>query len=302
MIGYLVWSYTAWKKNLGLLPALDPQYFVAGIAPILILFASYMVFRYFRRFLIDVWPRLVGPQARGIWGFIRKILFFMFLAWPAVPAFGPALSLFLLILYLVYKLMKRRFPLVSFTSAAQNDNPRKQALNFAIFFFLFGVALTLLIGRDYFTKAVFPTFSKFEDWFVFGFITALIFLPPGDRFAFLMSRLYKFFVLYLGGLVLMLAGLLFYLETIYPNLPQEFGGVRPRFAYLEVKKDQFSIETLKSMTPASVKSTLNGVVIRTKKVEVLYWGGGVAIIRSSDGKIYRLHESAINAAEFSANN
>jgi hypothetical protein len=39
--GYLIWSYSAWKNNIGLLPALDFQYVMAGWVPLFIILMVY---------------------------------------------------------------------------------------------------------------------------------------------------------------------------------------------------------------------------------------------------------------------
>ena len=44
-LGYIIWSYNAWKNNLGSLPLLDSQYLLAGGIPVIIIL-SYFVYRY----------------------------------------------------------------------------------------------------------------------------------------------------------------------------------------------------------------------------------------------------------------
>lgn len=45
-LGYLVWSYTAWRNGLGQLPALEFQYIVAGLIPGTIIALMILVFTY----------------------------------------------------------------------------------------------------------------------------------------------------------------------------------------------------------------------------------------------------------------
>lgn len=42
VLGYLVWSWNAWTNDLGLLPALDVQYFAAGVLPAFLLWSCYV--------------------------------------------------------------------------------------------------------------------------------------------------------------------------------------------------------------------------------------------------------------------
>lgn len=48
-LGYLVWSVHAWEQDLGLLPALDAQYFVAGVFPALVFLAAFYAYRLITR-------------------------------------------------------------------------------------------------------------------------------------------------------------------------------------------------------------------------------------------------------------
>ena len=44
-VGYIVWAVNAWKNGLGLLPAADLQYFVAGILPCVVLATAFVLLR-----------------------------------------------------------------------------------------------------------------------------------------------------------------------------------------------------------------------------------------------------------------
>ena len=45
LLGYLAWSFYAWKNNLGLLPVIQTHYFMAGVAPALFAVCCWLVFR-----------------------------------------------------------------------------------------------------------------------------------------------------------------------------------------------------------------------------------------------------------------
>lgn len=64
ILGYLVWSLNAWVNNLGLLPALDFQYFVAGIFPALLIWLVYIGVRNGRR-LSENFTKWLDPDAKG---------------------------------------------------------------------------------------------------------------------------------------------------------------------------------------------------------------------------------------------
>ncbi len=46
-LGYLVWSYNAWRNHLGQLPALEFQYFMSGIIPAIIIGLAWTATRFF---------------------------------------------------------------------------------------------------------------------------------------------------------------------------------------------------------------------------------------------------------------
>jgi hypothetical protein len=46
-LGYLVWSYNAWRNNLGQLPALEFQYLIAGIIPAVIIAVAWAAVAFF---------------------------------------------------------------------------------------------------------------------------------------------------------------------------------------------------------------------------------------------------------------
>lgn len=49
ILGYIIWSVSAFQSDLGLLPAIESQYFIAGIVPTLILWLVYIGVIYGKR-------------------------------------------------------------------------------------------------------------------------------------------------------------------------------------------------------------------------------------------------------------
>lgn len=64
-VGAAVWSYHAWRFNLGLLPVLDIQYFVAGIVPVMIVMSVFMV-TYLTKSLLEMFWRLLGSAPHRV--------------------------------------------------------------------------------------------------------------------------------------------------------------------------------------------------------------------------------------------
>lgn len=74
ILGYLVMAYYASKKNLGLLPALDFQYIIAGIIPAFLIIVLCFSIRYllvFRDWVSDY----LSPEATGKRRFLREVIF-----------------------------------------------------------------------------------------------------------------------------------------------------------------------------------------------------------------------------------
>lgn len=73
ILGYLVWSLNAWVNNLGLLPALDFQYFVAGIFPALLIWLVYIGVGNGRR-LSKNFTKWFDPDAKGKVRYLRRFM------------------------------------------------------------------------------------------------------------------------------------------------------------------------------------------------------------------------------------
>jgi len=69
-LGYLVWSLNAWVENLGLLPLIDSQYFMAGTVPAVILWLAYLGFSGLKRLMHQL-PSWIGPGVKG-WRLILR--------------------------------------------------------------------------------------------------------------------------------------------------------------------------------------------------------------------------------------
>ena len=97
-----------------------------------------------------------------------------------------------------------------------------------------------------------------------------------------------------------ITGIFSYLIEIYPNIPQEWGGGRPRIAYLDVTKAELSKETLKEIFPSGV-SGLNSNVVQSNKVDVYYSGNSFILVKlhgqdqDTNQSTYEIKQSAIQA-------
>lgn len=97
-----------------------------------------------------------------------------------------------------------------------------------------------------------------------------------------------------------------YLFSIYPSLPEEFGGVRPRCAYVDVVKGQISGSARKDLLPdSSVQS--EDVVVKSARLRVFFSGSEFMLVKPypEDGKIpatkpklYELKKSVVQTVNW----
>lgn len=252
LFGYLVWAINANQNKLGLLPALEFQYFVAGIVPVaLILTIALLIMGYVRlRSRLHIW---LGPRVTGKWQLLRRFLSGLW------------------IVSLV-------FLFITFTDWFER------------------------VSGDFFARwrlGVLP-------FVVFALLTAL--LPPldqreitGDSWRANLRRIeqsvlsfkllgWVYAVLFL--ILFPLLGFLFFVQKVYPKIPQEFGGSRPRPACLDLLRPQLSGTTIADLAAAG--SPADGTVVRSSQVEVLFSGSGVVVVRK-DNRVYELTKSAVLA-------
>jgi hypothetical protein len=224
VMGYLVWSVNAWQNNLGLLPALESQYFVAGIIPLSFVGLAVLLFRAERRFRrwYSTW---LGPEE------IER------LKWKARLRQGIALS-------------------------------------FAVVPFI--LALLAFLQR---WIPVLESSPIYLGWFL---ALLLFFLPDSELkgiewFFKLWQRLLVYYVI----IALTVLGIAFHLELVYPNIPQEFGGVRPRCAYLDISQKQVAEETLEQILPGYALDS-DQQIVQSKKVDVYFSGRDFILVKPHD--------------------
>lgn len=233
-LGWFVWAVNAQENNLGLLPALEAQYFVAGVIPLLILVSVYWSIR--GAILFRDWYSKKIKQKRRlsqaiVWGWLVSLVVLLLLSWLSdrFPGLEPAMYALLWV--------------------------------FMVLFFFLPLSAT--------------------GW---------------DRIFWLYRRLLTImFILLLG-----FTGIVSYLYAVYPNIPQEFGGLRPRTAYLDVAKAELSKETLKEIFPSGVFDS-NSDVVQSNKVDVYYSGHDFILVKlhgqdqDANQSTYEIKQSAIQA-------
>lgn len=243
IIGYLVWAFYAWKKNLGLLPALDFQYIIAGIAPALLLLILYFSIRLIILFRnkLSVW---FGPEVTGIRHICRHVIF---------AAAGISFIIFLI---LDQDWLQINYPELSF---------RIQSISSTIM------------------------------------ILSFFLLPPTRNFRLItLYRYYGLLIIIVCVIIVIVVGLFIFIEAIFPNIPQEFGGPKPRCAQLDVITTQLSDETLYAILPSN--ATINDTrVIRSNDVNVFFSNSEFLLVspfvknKGNNSEIYEIKRSNLEA-------
>ncbi|NVM24189.1 MAG: hypothetical protein HWN68_20720 [Desulfobacterales bacterium] len=95
-------------------------------------------------------------------------------------------------------------------------------------------------------------------------------------------------------------GLRFFVEEVYSNIPQEFGGAQPRCARLDVVTDQLSVETRKAILSIdSINS--ESQVVQTIEVNVFFSGSEFMLVKpltqeqEPKSEVYEIRRSVIQA-------
>jgi hypothetical protein len=261
--GYVVWAINAYRNNLGLLPALEFQYLIAGAPPVLIISALYFLFLG-GKLLVRQLGNWIGPDPRGVKLYLCWFMLVLgvgavvFIMMPATKWFEsayphsrykPWLTIISALIIVV------SYPFVSqLTNAAETQIQAKASSEFSarelanafrsLFFFLAGVFLRLL------------------------------------------ALMYAFmFFIGLGAVALI------YSVELYPKIPQEFGGARPYCAQLDVVSAQLSNETIGGILPMDAGKPSHAIV-RSLRVEVLFSGSDMMLVRSK-GKVFKIPKSTL---------
>jgi hypothetical protein len=263
--GYIVWAINAYRNDLGLIPALEFQYFIAGVLPVLIILGLYSVVAAGRRLLKQVrdW---IGPDPKGGKLYLCWVMFFL--------AIGAGASIMAI-------------PTDWFRATFLNVSHRSWLTMISALIIVVSYPFASLLGNalqtDTTTKSI--SVSKARE-LVNAFRSLFLFLL--SLFLRLLAPVYA--VMFFIGF----AALAFiYCVELYPKIPQEFGGARPQPACLDVIKAQISNETIEGILPIDANNS-NEPVVRSLRVEVLFSGSDVVIVRSQ-GRVYKITKNAIQA-------
>lgn len=260
LFGYLVWAINAYKNHLGLVPALEFQYFVAGIIPAVILsIVVLLVIGYLRiKSSVQSW---LGPRVTGKRRTLRRIMVYL---WP----------LSLVFLFVTFSDWFERLTAGFFMRTGLGVIP----------VLLFTIFTLLLPPRDARESKVTSEKHGLIGWRELSASWFNMFRSWGD----ILARVYAgIFVL-----AFPVFAFFFFVERVYPKIPQEFGGALPRPACLDLVKTELSTTTLVDL--AQPGAAANDTILRSTQVELLFSGSGVLVLRKN-GRVYEITRSAVQS-------
>jgi hypothetical protein len=79
-----------------------------------------------------------------------------------------------------------------------------------------------------------------------------------------------------------------YFFVLYPRIPQEFGGVRPDCALLDLNKEAASASLLRTVG-ASTRDDTAATVLTSEELKVLFVGGDFVVVRPPNDASSVLH-------------
>ena len=255
LFGYLVWSINAYRNKVGLLSALDFQYFIAGIIPVTLLAILLALIIGVLRLRSKVkktlvsgvrgWKLLVRQGLLVLWGISLILVLLQTSNWFQNLFSRAGLNVVVTLVILTFSGTSLFMPPLGEPSPSGKQGFRD------IFKSLFESTKGLMVVESF-----------------LGSLFAWLIIVAGPSLAFA-----------------------FFLSSVYPKTPQEFGGTRPRCAYLDIARAQISNETLSNIVTADqIKSS--DPVLRSAQVEILFSGSDVMVIRVA-GKVYQISKGSI---------
>ncbi len=249
-LGYVSWSIYAAINSLGIVPAVDLQYLISGILPATLILLVYIILKYRKPFLykIDIcYSRKAKTRKEAT---IRNLIIFS------------PLVLTIIISYIAYHI--------------NLDN------NATLFFFIF-IAYFILIMIGFSIQPIdSPVLSV-------PILTVLSLVNKKWKFYCLKIRirLSTWLRIYVQSAAMIIVSLLMFLmfyAFIFPRIPQELGGGKPKKCVMLSEKNIFSINS---------QAAKPGIQY-TDTVDVYYYNSSVLIYKKYDGNAETVEVSRSN--------
>lgn len=292
-LGYIVWAFNAWQNNLGLLPALDFQYLVAGIFPAIVIAIYIIIIWYFivlRRNVL-IW---FGPHAHGWKIKVRQIV-------PPLLAVLNYLILIILVIAFIYTYYDFSLPIVLIEI-------------FYIILIMFGISIFLLppdmipsnFGLRYSVKQIFAIIlnrdyqsesdkRKIDSCLGVQLKRFKVFIESIPKLFFGYITLWSYGIIFIIAFLMFMLLFSFFQSELYPNLPQEFGGIKPRCAYIDVEKNKLSSRTQDAILP-NVESDPQDEIVATERLQIFFIGSQFLLASpENNSEIIEIERSVVQA-------
>lgn len=220
ILGYIVWSLHAMVNHFGLLPAIDAQYFLAGMIPGIIAYLAYLFLAHSRSVSAAL-LKLLRPRRSGVRQYTVLFIGVLLITW-------------IIIIFLTWDWSR---PFWSFQPIW-----KQKRITIILSWMLIPVLYLFFHSSERVAGRKF--IHKMSAWY-FSIIVSL----------------------YLTAM---------YIFWIYPILPQELGGVKPRCAFIDEEATKVSEQTLRAIFDLTNKPT---GVLRSVKLRVLYTGGEYLLVK-----------------------
>lgn len=258
--GYLMWAVNAFINGLGLLPAFEFQYFIAGLIPVAFvcgLIFIVLLFRLLKR-KTRAW---VGDNPKGI-----KLVSCWIACVSSLLAVG---GIFLAV--------------SDWAAANLSRTIRPWISSISAFVIILSTSFFEPLLDTIEKKRKQRNFETMGDAALHGGVVPIITYLWGAGL--LLGLLAVLFLVFAASI---------YSFQIYSQLPQEFGGVSPYPACIDITREKISKETADGIIPPE-KQTAAAAVVRTRPLEVLFSGSELMIVRADGKVVYKIARSSIES-------
>ncbi len=244
--GYLVWALVAWRRQLGTLPVLDAQYFVAGLPPLAALVLALVVALSLGKFVVPLWRTWVKARKPHHQLIVRLGL-------------GSAALLAFAIPWVTTKI-----------------SPDRTALAFGVFAVIMWLS-TVLAAEAPLSPLVLSLITQFDQS---GQAASLVVSQPFSKVIALVGyvdRLNQLVMVYVVPPLVAIGFASIFVSDLYPRIPQELGGGKPRCATVDFEPSQVSAEALSELVGATLPTDTPNRVVRSRPMNVHFVTNDVII-------------------------
>ena len=241
--GYAIWSVIAWRSELGPIPVLDAQYFVAGAPPLILVGIVVASILALRKQIMEKWPAAFaelsgGKQTLVVLGIVGTY----FLAGILVDTYhGPLTSLVFVLLLAITMLAATLFIMLPFEVLVHQAAARRE--------------LRSSSRRS-------GTFARWR--------------AKTDQSYSKFARAQRLLYLVLLPTLAAMFALNAYIQNVYLRLPQALGGARPRWVILDLDKNKLAPATVDLLADQTIPKEQQ--YFSCRPVKILFSGTGTLIV------------------------